>query len=114
MGTGRAQGTPCWALAAVILQMDCLSCCAAAWSQCHSSSSPGCGGVPWWQEGQASAWGASSGGESRLCVHSRLLQLIAACEAKQVFDILSASALLLESKDKCSLSTGEKPGENLR
>ncbi|KAF4787901.1 hypothetical protein TURU_165198 [Turdus rufiventris] len=30
-------------------------------------------------------------------------KLIAACEAKQVFDILSASALLLESKDKYSL-----------
>lgn len=41
-------------------------------------------------------------------------QLIAAYEAKQVFDILSASSLLLESKDKCSLPTGAKPGENLR
>lgn len=54
------------------------------------------------------------GGNLTCVFHFHLLQLIAACEAKQVFDILSASALLLESKDKCSLSTGEKPGENLR
>lgn len=42
--TWRAQGTPPWFLAAVILQMDRNGCCAAARSQCHSSSSPGCEG----------------------------------------------------------------------
>lgn len=45
---------------------------------------------------------------------SQLLQLIAAYETKQVFDTRSASALLLESKDKCSLPMGVKPEENLR
>lgn len=76
---------------------------------CYSSISRG---VPWQWGGQASAQGMT-GGNSHSCVSFSAAQ--ADCyETKQVFDTLSASALLLESKDNCSLPMGVKPEENLR
>lgn len=86
---------------------------------CHAAARSQLQQQPWVQRvfpaaGRPGECPGSDRGCSGSVFHSWLFQLIAACEAKRVLDILSASALLLESKDKCGLPMGVKPGENLR